>query len=156
MNLNALRAWGIAVSGGLMAIALAVSLQPEIQSATAQRLVDVAQAAPANPAAPIEFVVRFRGEGPIARAQARAARGGDLALAQRRIEMQLRRQQGFQGLCFGRFTAGAAEVVLRTCDGVPAVDRHSVQERWLQRLRAMRAIAYADANIVAALERAPG
>jgi hypothetical protein len=155
MNLNALRAWGIAVSGGLMAIALAVSLQPDVRSARAERLEHVAQAASNSPAAPIEFVVRFRGEGPIARAQARAARG-DLAAAQRQIEVQLRRQDAFQGLCFSRFTAGAVEVVLRTCDGVPAADRLRVQEGWLRRLRAMRAIAYADANIVAALERAPG
>jgi hypothetical protein len=55
-------------------------------------------------------------------------------------------------LCFERFTAGAAEVVLRSCNPIGALE----QQQWVARLRAMRAVAYADVNATAAQERAPG
>jgi hypothetical protein len=76
--------------------------------------------------------------------------------AQRRIEAELRRQRAFSGLCFERFTAGAAEVVLSTCAPVAARERAAIEARWLSRLRGMRAVAYADVNATASLERAPG
>ncbi|HRP10430.1 MAG TPA: hypothetical protein PLK37_05295, partial [Terricaulis sp.] len=98
-------------------------------------------------------LVRFQGQGPIASAQ-RAAQGGRLAQGQRVIEAQLARQTAFAGLCFDRFTAGAAEVVLRTCDVIAANARAATQQNWLTRLQAMRAIAYVDANAVASQSRA--
>jgi hypothetical protein len=70
--------------------------------------------------------------------------------------MQLTRQNAFAGLCFDRFTAGGAEVVLRTCEAVPAGRLEAVRSRWLARLRAMRAVEYVDANVTATQERAPG
>ncbi|MEZ5996313.1 MAG: hypothetical protein R3C25_11230 [Hyphomonadaceae bacterium] len=152
MNLDALRTWGIAVGGALMAIALAISLQPQSRAAAQpQPAYEVAQAE----AAPVAFIVRFRGQGPIARAQAMAARGR-VEQAQQQVETQLVRQTAFAGLCFDRFTVGGAEIVLRTCDAVDAGAHAQVQQTWLARLRAMRAVEYADANAAATQDRAPG
>lgn len=152
MDVQLLRFWGIVVGGALMALALWIAaLGPETTRAQAapRQTAEVAQ----SRTAPASFLVRFRGNGPIARAQADAARGR-INQAQTRIEAQLRRQRDFAGLCFERFTAGAAEVVLRTCAPVSAREHTAVERRWLSRLRAMRGVAYADANAVAAIERA--
>lgn len=148
MKAHALRLWGIAASAVVMAVALAVAVQPPRPAQAAQ-----AVAQTEAQAAPVSFLVQFRGGGPIARAQAAAARG-ETAAAQRQIEAQLLRQTAFAGLCFDRFTLGAAEVVLRSCDSVAANERAAVQSGWLQRLRAMRAVAYADVNTTAAPGRA--
>ncbi len=145
ISTTALRAWGIAVSAALMALSLAIGAQPAPAAQAAPET--FAQAAQAE-RAPVAFVVRFRGEGPIARAQA-GARQGDLQAAQRVIESQLQRQAALAGLCFDRFTAGAQEVVLRTCEPVGVTEQARVQRDWLTRLRAMRAVAYADANAAA-------
>ena len=152
MNANALRTWGIAVSAALMTGALVIALQPA-PSAEAQSggPVQLAQA-PAQ-AAPISFLVRFTGSGPIARAQRQAARG-DVQEAQRQLEIQLRRQQAFRGLCFDRFTTGATEVVLRTCAAIVPSERANQEARWLAELRAMRGVAYVDVNATATQQRA--
>src|SRR5262249_38311053 len=99
-------------------------------------------------ASQIAFVVRFQGSGPIARAQALAARG-ELARAERQVHAQLRRQSGLHGLCFDRFTVGGAEIVLRTCP--PSTGAQ--QQRWLTRLRAMPSVAYVDENATASPDR---
>lgn len=153
MDVIALRTWGIAFTGAAMAVALMIGFQPRADAQAPQPVVQLAQAEAR--AAPIAFLVRFRGSGPIARAQARGARG-NLPLAQREIEAQLRRQSAFSGICFDRFTAGAAEVVLRTCTAIVASERARVQQQWLTRLRGMRAVEYVDANATATQERAPG
>ena len=155
MNVQVLRFWGIVVGSVLIAAALWIAaLGPETApaQATANEPVQLAQT---QAAASSSFLVRFRGSGPIARAQADAARGR-MTQAQRGIEAQLRRQRAFAGLCFERFTAGAAEVVLRTCNPISARERAAIEARWLLRLRGMRAVAYADVNATASLERAPG
>lgn len=149
MDVHALRTWGIAVTGALMVAALAVAVQPGDVVAQAPPQAIVAQAQ----AEPVAFIVRFRGSGPIARAQAQAARG-QVQAAQRNAEQQLARQTAFAGLCFDRFTVGGAEMVLRTCDSVAANARASVQQTWLTRLRAMRAVEYVDANATASQGRA--
>jgi hypothetical protein len=156
MDVNALRAWGIAVSSALIVGALALAAAQPSPRAAAQGVIEpggfeIAQA-PVQ-AAPVTFLVRFQGSGPIARAQGRAARG-QIAAAQRTLEVQLRRQNAFSGLCFDRFTVGAAEVVLRSCQPVAAHERASYQARWLARLQAMGAVAYADANATVTQERA--
>jgi hypothetical protein len=154
MDVQVLRFWGIVVGSALIAVALWIAaLGPETApaQATPRETIEVAQ----TQAAPSSFLVRFRGSGPIARAQADATRGRTTQ-AQRRIETQLRRQRAFAGLCFERFTAGAAEIVLRTCEPVTARERTAIEARWLSRLRGMRAVAYADVNATASLERAPG
>jgi uncharacterized protein YfaQ (DUF2300 family) len=150
VDLNAMRLWGIGASGTVIAVALMLALQPAPPAQAApQNAFEVAQAQ----ADPVAFLVRFRGNGPIASAQARAVRG-QTEEAQRAIEVQLRRQNSFAGLCFDRFTLGASEVVLRTCDAIAASERAAVQARWLQRLQAMRAVAFADANTTASQGRA--
>lgn len=156
MNVNALRTWGIAVSASLIAGALAVAAfarDRAPQPPAGQGVFELAQAP--TTAAPLSFLVRFQGSGPIARAQALAVRGG-ATQAQVQMQAQLRRQSAFQGLCFDRFTVGAAEVVLRTCAAIVPSERAALQARWLARLRDMRAVAYADVNTTAAQERAPG
>jgi hypothetical protein len=156
MDVQVLRFWGIVVGTALIAIALWIAaLGPEAAPARATTSVPVQLAQTQTAAAPSSFLVRFRGSGPIARAQADAARGR-MTQAQRRIETQLRRQSAFAGLCFERFTAGAAEVVLRTCQPISARQRAAIEAQWLSRLRGMRAVAYADVNATASLERAPG
>lgn len=150
MNTEALRLWGIAVSASLMAAALFVAFRPAVLEARAQAEPPAASASPA--ARHVGFIVRFRGDGPIARAQARAGGGGE-APARREIEAQLVRQTAFNGLCFDRFTVGASEVVLRSCEAVPAPEAASYQQNWLARLQAMRAVAYADANASVSAEQ---
>jgi hypothetical protein len=155
MDVNALRTWGIAMSGALMVGALALAAQPSRPAEARQVLepggFEIAQA-PAQ-SAPVAFLVRFQGSGPIARAQARAARG-QVQGAQRVVETQLRRQSALSGLCFDRFTVGAAEIVLRSCAPVAGNERAGYTARWLDRLQAMRAVAYADANASVSPERA--
>lgn len=145
----ALRTWGIAVSAALMAIALAIGSQPTPATQPAPAATSSAEAE----RAPVTLLVRFRGEGPIARAQTRARRG-EPAAAQRAIEVQLQRQRGFAGLCFDRFTAGAAGIVLRTCEPVSEAEHDRARQDWLTRLRAMPAVANADANATASPGRA--
>ncbi len=151
MKTSALRVWGIAVSGALMAAAVAIAAQPE-STPTNVGMFETVQSQ--TEAQPLSFIVRFRGTGPIARSQAQAARG-DTQAAQRQVEVQLVRQTDFAGLCFDRFTVGGAEIVLRTCDAIAASERDALQQRWLTRLRAMRSVAYADANTNAS-RTAPG
>jgi len=148
MNIAAMRHWGIAASAALVVGALVFS----ITAPGPQALAQPTQAAPAA-AEPVAFLVRFQGQGPIASAQ-RAAQAGRTAQAQRIIEAQLARQTAFAGICFDRFTVGAAETVLRTCAAVAASERAGVQQSWLTRLQAMRAVAYVDANAVASQGRA--
>lgn len=154
MDVNAHRTWGIAVTGALMAGALLFALQPETHAeAEPQAVAQMAQAQ--TDVAYVGFIVKFRGSGPIARAQALAGRG-QLAQAQRQVEVQLNRQTWAAGLCFDRFTVGGAEIVLRTCEAVAASERNAVQQSWGTRLRAMRAVEYVDANATVAQQRAPG
>lgn len=156
MDTDALRSWGIAVTSALIAAALVLSLLPSGRNAEAQQPIQgVYQTAQAPAATHVGFLVRFRGDGPIARSQALAARGRQDA-AQREIEAQLIRQSAFNGLCFDRFTVGAAEVVLRSCEPVPMAERAAFQQRWLARLETMRAVDYVDANASVSAERAPG
>lgn len=148
MSLSAMRLWGIAASTALVLGALAFSLTAPAPQALAQPTqTQVARAEP------VAFLVRFQGQGPIARAQ-RAAQRGRTAQAQREIEAQLARQTSLAGLCFDRFTVGAAEVVLHTCTAIVASERANVQQSWLARLQAMRAVAYVDANVTATPGRA--
>lgn len=153
MDLNAVRLWGIAASAAVMIGALAIAAQPAPQAFAqpAEGAFELAQAT--GEPAPVAFLVRFRGSGPIARAQAAAARGATTD-AERQVEQQLRRQSAFAGLCFDRFTVGGAEIVLRTCAAIVPSERGAVQQDWLNRLRAMRAVEYVDPNATATHNRA--
>lgn len=154
MDVNALRLWGIGVTAALMAGAIFFAFEPRTDAEAQPRgAAELAQTETVP--APVGFIVRFRGAGPIARAQAQAARG-NLTQAQRQVQIQLERQRAFAGLCFDRFTAGAAEIVLRTCESVSASEREAVQQSWGARLRAMRAVEYVDANTTVTQQSAPG
>jgi|CXWL01.1.fsa_nt_gi hypothetical protein len=168
MDSTALRSWGIAAGAVLLAGALAIA-NTDDSAAIAPSAVTVPIAAPGAPdalftpaqaeapvadGAPIGFVVRFEGAGPLGRAQAAAARGR-LRQAQSAAEQALARQRQFRGLCFDRFTVGGAEMVLRSCAPVAANQRAQVTNAWLSRLRAIPAVAYADVNSAAATQRAP-
>jgi len=155
MEVNALRTWGIAVTGALMAAALVIAFQPQTHAEAQQPAMSEQLAQAPGDRASVGFIVRFRGTGPIARAQASAARG-QIAPAQRQVEIQLQRQSAFNGLCFDRFTVGGAEIVLRTCEAVAASERAAVQQSWGARLRAMRAVEYVDVNATVTQQRAPG
>lgn len=168
MDANLLRNVGLTVSAAAMAGALAIAAltgRPEPAPAEAPPLVagPITAAAPAvQPAfapaaaapaaaaiAPVSFLVRFQGAGPLGRAQALAAQGRETD-ARRAVETQLNRQAALRGLCFDRFTVGGAEMVLRTCSAIAEPDRSQTSADWLARLRDMPAVAYADLNAAAA------
>jgi hypothetical protein len=151
MDVQVLRFWGLIVGSALIAAALWIAALGAERGPAQTAGPGVAQAQ----SQPATFLVSFRGSGPIARAQSDARRGR-LERAGRRVEIELQRQGAFAGLCFDRFTADAAEVVLRTCEPVAAQERSAIEARLLSRLRSMRAVAYADINASAAPEAAPG
>lgn len=153
MNWEALRLGGVAASATVLAACVALALTAP-EAARAQPATPVLAQATQTPTH-VAFLVRFRGDGPISRAQRDAARG-QTSQAQAIIEAQLRRQAPLNGLCFDRFTVGAAEVVLRSCDPVGANDRAAHQARWTARLGAMGSVEYVDANATASTERRPG
>jgi hypothetical protein len=152
MNWEALRLGGVAAGVTVLVACIALALTAP-EPARAQPTAPVLAQAPQP--TPVAFLVRFRGEGPIARAQRDAARGRT-SQAQAIIEAQLRRQAPFNGLCFDRFTVGAAEIVLRSCEPVAASDRAAYQQRWTARLDAMGSVEYVDPNATASTGRAPG
>lgn len=92
------------------------------------------------------FLVRFEPTHELGRAQALAAQGR-IAEARRRAETALRTRADLRGLCFDRFTAGGAEILVRPCPGAPA--QNAGQQSWITRLRAMPGVEYADANLPA-------
>jgi hypothetical protein len=129
MDVMATRGWGLAVSGAMIVIALAVAFTAPQQRASSQG----AETRAANSGvtarvettpAPRTLVVHFRGRGPLARAER--------ARSQRRISVELSRQRAFRGLCFAHFAQD--RVVLRACD-------NGMLTEWMPRLRAMRAVA---------------
>lgn len=168
MDANLLRSVGITIGAAALAGALAVSQlarQPEspaeatsmapapvdttAPAAVEEPVFETASAeAPPPSDAPVSFLVRFQGSGPLGQAQALAERGRD-AEARRAVESALSRQSSFRGLCFDRFTVGGAEMVLRSCTGVAASERERTSAQWLARLRAISAVAYAEANATA-------
>lgn len=155
MDVDVLRNWGMAVTGAMLLGALAIAFQPDTRAEAQQPHAAVQLAQAEARADHVGFIVRFRGAGPIARAQVSAGRG-QIAEAQRQVEAQLTRQSAFRGLCFDRFTVGGAEIVLKTCEAVAASERAGVQQSWGARLRGMRAVEYVDANATVTQQRAPG
>jgi hypothetical protein len=136
MDLNTLRVSGIAVSGALIAGAIYVASTSPVRQQPLQirSVVEVPRAVPLGPQA---FAVSFRGDGPLARAQRLAMRGGHERAARRQAERALARQRAFSGLCFDHFTP-RGEVVVRTC--VPGTSTD-----WVTRLRTVPAVTNVDA-----------
>ena len=138
MDLNTLRLSGIAVSGALIAGALYIATTAP-RAPEPPRPVAPASAPPPAPAAqPAAFALSFRGDGPLARAQRLAMRGGHESVARRQVERALARQRAFRGLCFDHFTP-RGDVVVRDCVQATETD-------WVARLRAAPAVANVDAT----------
>ena len=138
MVLNALRVSGIAVSGALIAGAVYVAA-----TAPARTPERTHQGEPApNPTPPPAsarvdaFAISLRGDGPLARAQRLAMRGGHARIARAQVERALARQHAFRGLCFDRFTP-RGELVVRACARATRTD-------WSARLRGTPAVANVD------------
>jgi hypothetical protein len=114
-----------------------------------------AQKAPAADPPPenpnLEFIVRFDDRHPLARAQALYLQGkhGEAVDAARAT---LAQRPEFAGLCFDRFTLGA-ELVLAHCVRVPRAQVQRTSDRWVKKLRAMRGVQYADANVIVQPDR---
>mgnify|MGYP007122184261 CR=1 FL=1 len=85
---------------------------------------------------------------------AACAVGAVLGLSGAEVSAQLARQVSLRGLCFDRFTVGAAEIVLRSCEPIAANERAAYQQQWVARLQRMRAVDYVDANATVSPERA--
>lgn len=138
MDLNTLRTSGIAVSGALIAGAIYIASTAPHVSGRAPAAPASVQAAPAQTSsAPQAWALSLRGDGPLARAQRLAMRGGHARAAQRQAERALARQRAFRGLCFDRFSA-RGDVVVRACAPTAGTD-------WAARLRASPAVTNVDA-----------
>jgi hypothetical protein len=87
---------------------------------------------------PQAFALSFRGDGPLARAQRLAMRGGREQAARRQVERALARQRAFRGLCFDHFTA-RGDVVVGACTQTAGSD-------WRSRLSAVPGVANVDAT----------
>jgi hypothetical protein len=104
----------------------------------------VKDAPAANPN--LEFIVRFDTRHPLSRAQ-------DLYLQGKRTEAEalvgeiLPRRSELAGLCFSRFTLGA-EIVFAHCARVPSAQVQRTSDRWERKLKGMRGVQYADANVI--------
>ena len=137
MDLNTLRISGIAVSGALIAGAIYVATMAPRALGHANVVAPVlVSAAPTPPSAPQAFAISFRGEGPLARAQRLAMRGGQARVARVQVERALARQRAFRGLCFDHF-APRGDVVARSCTGADGTD-------WLAHLRTVPAVTNVD------------
>jgi hypothetical protein len=98
------------------------------------------------------FIVRFAGAHALVAAQDLAAQGR-YDDARRNVEQGLRRTRALRGLCFDRFTAGGAEIVLRPCNAVAPGARDQVRRDWERRFESMDGVAYADVNAIASREQ---
>lgn len=179
MEANLLRSVGIAVGAAALAGSLALATMnrapdappepapvvaapittspPPAQAAepTDPAVFQTADATPTPPpGAPILFVVKFQGAGPLGRAQhlAEARREREAAAA---VRTALLRQSSLRGLCFDRFTVGGSEMVLLVCEPPSGPQRAQVTAQWLARLRDMPAVAYAEMNSTAEPSRTP-
>lgn len=143
MTSETLRVSGAVVSALVIAAALYVALRLEEPLARTLLPAPVPQMGAVAAPTPLAFAVRFRGDGPIARAQALAAAGSERR-ASRRVPAELRRQAAFDGLCFEGFTRRAAEIILKPCGDVADAERAEFQTRWLASLNRMGAVEYAN------------
>ncbi|MBI3439806.1 MAG: hypothetical protein HY054_14360 [Proteobacteria bacterium] len=137
MNIRALRISGIIVSGALIGGAVFIAMTAHVPRQLAPTSSGPAPAVIHHTSPPTAFAVSFRGDGPLARAQRLAMRGGRESTARRQVERALARQRAFRGLCFDHF-ATRGDVVLRACASAGGTD-------WAARLRAVPAVTNVDA-----------
>jgi hypothetical protein len=98
----------------------------------------------------LEFIVRFDDRHPLAQAQALYLQGKRVEAAASARETLARRPE-LAGLCFDHFTFGA-ELVLTPCTRVPRNQVQRTSDRWTRKLRAMKGVQYADANVIVQTE----
>lgn len=108
-------------------------------------IVEPAGGPPPRGAAYPSLIVRFEAPHPMARAQTLAA-AGRLGEAAESARQTIRTRRDLRGLCYDRFTAGGAEVVLRACTTVPHPQRARFLETWTQRLNGAEGVDYAEPN----------
>lgn len=128
---------------------------PSVDVASAEGPPPMAVVKPAPPKASevpqnpnLEFLVRFDQRHPMHRAHqlVQAGREGE---AEDLVRTTLRQRTEFAGLCFSRFTLGGSEVVLAHCTRVPRAQVTRTSDRWVRKIRGMRGVQYADANVIA-------
>lgn len=133
LDVAALRTWGLVFGAAALSSALSIALvaHAELEPAPAERLTPLPEAA-AGPHP--GFVVRFAPSHPLGAAEEIAV-SGNLPDAERAVRIALARDPALAGLCFDRFTRGAA-LVLAACEDV--TDRRSFEARWRARFAQMR------------------
>ena len=140
----------LALAAFTFACSPGVSNESQTQSTAQRAATTMDEPAPGGSPAqaqPIGFVVRFRPEHALGRAQTLEA-AGRCEEAERLARQTIAVSVELRGLCFDRFTLGGAETVLTSCAPVPAARSAEYQRDWLARFRAMDGVEYADVNIV--------
>lgn len=131
---------------------------PSVETAMAEGPPPMAVVKPVSPKASeipqnpnLEFLVHFTDRHPLGRAHAMWAQGRQ-GEAEALVRTTLRQRSEFAGLCFSRFTLGGAEIVFAHCTRVPRAQVTRTSDRWIRKIRAMRGVQYADANVIADVE----
>jgi hypothetical protein len=131
---------------------------PSVETAMAEGPPPMAVVKPAPPKASevpqnpnLEFLVRFDQRHPLHRAH-QLVQAGRESEAEDLVHATLRQRSEFAGLCFSRFTLGGSEVVLAHCTRVARAQVARTSDRWLRKIRGMRGVQYADANVIADVE----
>ena len=131
---------------------------PSVETAMAEGPPPMAVVKPAPPKASevpqnpnLEFLVRFDDRHPMHRAHQLWQQGRE-AEAEAHVRTTLRQRSEFAGLCFSRFTLGGSEIVFAHCTRVPRAQVTRTSDRWIRKIRAMRGVQYADANVIADVE----
>jgi hypothetical protein len=145
----------VALASALLLSALAFGCGPggstesQAQSTARPAEIAAAESQPGESASQEEsigFIVRFKPEHALGRAQGLEA-AGRCEEAERLARQTLATSTELRGLCFERFTLGGVETVLISCAPVPSAQSAAYQRDWLARLRGMRTVEYADANV---------
>lgn len=95
----------------------------------------------------LEFIIRFSGQHPLAKAQAQY-QSGDLAGAEAAAKTAVAQNRALRGLCFEKFTLGGSETVLAVCNRISATRVRAESDRWARRLRALDDVDYVDPNVI--------
>ncbi len=167
MDVRMLRIGAVTLGAACLAVALALAVvtgEPEPEKAGPPLAAPLAPAPPPPVALPQvtdaqpparqrpSFLVRFEAGHPLGRAQTLAAQGR-LAEAEETARNLVAARRDMRGLCFDRFTAGGAELVLSACADLDTDEAARFNEIWRERFAAMAGVAYAEPNAVADVEQ---
>jgi hypothetical protein len=109
---------------------------------------DVEPRAPDASSQPMSYLVNFRPSHALGRAQALQS-AGRYDEAELLVAATLRDDASLRGLCFERFTAGGADIVLSVCSPSAWEERAVTQRRWLEQLGVTPGVAYVERNLAA-------